>query len=53
MNTIMKIIALTVAMSLGALAAPASAAEKMLLKTPVAFGTHLPGLGTPIVRVAK
>ncbi|MGB0681549.1 MAG: TRAP transporter substrate-binding protein [Magnetovibrionaceae bacterium] len=27
--------------------------KKVLLKTPIAFGTHLPGLGTPIVRVAE
>ncbi|MCG8652013.1 MAG: hypothetical protein MI861_19385, partial [Pirellulales bacterium] len=31
----------------------AVAADKILFKTPVAFGTHLPGLGTPIVRVAE
>ncbi|MCH9809158.1 MAG: TRAP transporter substrate-binding protein [Alphaproteobacteria bacterium] len=30
-----------------------AADKKVLLKTPVAFGTHLPGLGTPIKRVAK
>lgn len=36
---------------LGAL--PAMAADKILLKTPVAFSTELPGLGTPIVRVAE
>ncbi len=34
-------------------AAPALAADKILLKTPVAFSTELPGLGTPIVRVAE
>ena len=33
--------------------AEAKSASKVLLKTPVAFGTHLPGLGTPIVRVSK
>jgi TRAP-type mannitol/chloroaromatic compound transport system substrate-binding protein len=32
-------------------AAPALA-DKVLLKTPIAFGSHLPSLGTPIVRVA-
>jgi len=53
MKTVLKISSLAVAMSLGSLSAPATAAEKILLKTPVAFGTHLPGLGTPIVRVAK
>ncbi|WP_293267625.1 TRAP transporter substrate-binding protein [Neptunomonas sp.] len=31
---------------------PAQAADKMLLKTPIAFGSHLPALGTPIVWVA-
>lgn len=37
-----------------ALAAPALAAnDKILLKTPVAFSTELPGLGTPIVRVSE
>ncbi len=34
-------------------AAPAFAAEKMLLKTPIAFSTALPGLGSPIPRVAE
>ena len=37
-----------------ALAAPVLAAnDKILLKTPVAFSTELPGLGTPIVRVSE
>ena len=34
-------------------AGPAIAADKILLKTPVAFSTELPGLGTPIVRVSE
>ncbi|WP_299639115.1 TRAP transporter substrate-binding protein [uncultured Ruegeria sp.] len=34
------------------LAAPAVAADKLLLKTPIAFSTELPGLGSPIPRVA-
>ncbi|MFD3191836.1 TRAP transporter substrate-binding protein [Sedimentitalea sp. HM32M-2] len=43
---------LTVAASL--MAAPAAmAADKMLLKTPIAFSTSLPGLGSPIPRVAE
>jgi len=43
---------LAVAASL--LAAPAAfAADKMLLKTPIAFSTALPGLGSPIPRVAE
>ncbi|WP_415883584.1 TRAP transporter substrate-binding protein [Neptuniibacter sp. QD29_5] len=32
--------------------APAQASDKLLLKTPIAFGSHLPALGTPIVWVA-
>jgi TRAP-type mannitol/chloroaromatic compound transport system substrate-binding protein len=41
-------------MALGAaiIAAPAVAADKLLLKTPIAFSTALPGLGSPIPRVA-
>jgi len=31
----------------------AAASDKLLLKTPIAFSTALPGLGTPIPRVAK
>lgn len=31
----------------------AIAADKLLLKTPIAFNTSLPGLGSPIPRVAK
>jgi TRAP-type mannitol/chloroaromatic compound transport system substrate-binding protein len=33
--------------------APAQAADKLLLKTPIAFGSHLPALGTPIVWVSE
>ena len=33
--------------------APAIAADKLLLKTPIAFGTHLPALGTPIKWVSE
>ncbi len=32
---------------------PSLAAQKMLLKTPIAFGTHLPALGTPIKWVSE
>ena len=43
---------LAVAASL--IAAPAAqAADKLLLKTPIAFSTALPGLGSPIPRVAE
>lgn len=45
--------AVAAVMTAAAFAGPALAADKILLKTPVAFGTHLPGLGTPIIRVAK
>ncbi|MEH6473014.1 MAG: TRAP transporter substrate-binding protein [Halopseudomonas sp.] len=36
-----------------AVTAPAMAAEKTLLKTPIAFGSHLPALGTPIKWVSE
>jgi TRAP-type mannitol/chloroaromatic compound transport system substrate-binding protein len=42
---------LAVAASL--IATPSLAADKLLLKTPIAFSTALPGLGTPIPRVAE
>lgn len=48
----MKKVATTLAVALLA-AGPALAADKILLKTPVAFSTELPGLGTPIVRVSE
>ncbi|RVT85731.1 TRAP transporter substrate-binding protein [Rhodobacteraceae bacterium CCMM004] len=35
------------------IAQPALAADKLLLKVPVAFSTELPSLGTPIPRVAE
>ena len=35
------------------IAAPAIAADKLLLKTPIAFGSHLPALGTPIKWVSE
>lgn len=44
----------TLAMVTSLAAAPAAmAADKMLLKTPIAFSTSLPGLGSPIPRVAE
>jgi TRAP-type mannitol/chloroaromatic compound transport system substrate-binding protein len=44
----------TLAVAASLLAAPAAmAADKMLLKTPIAFSTSLPGLGSPIPRVAE
>jgi TRAP-type mannitol/chloroaromatic compound transport system substrate-binding protein len=33
-------------------ATPAAMADKILLKTPVAFGSHLPALGTPILYIS-
>ena len=43
----------SVALAASVLAAPAVAADKLLLKTPIAFSTALPGLGSPIPRVAE
>ncbi len=42
-----------VAAALLAAAPLANAADKLLLKTPIAFSTALPGLGSPIPRVAE
>ena len=36
-----------------ALSSPAMAADRVLLKTPIAFGSHLPALGTPIKYVSE
>ena len=44
---------LAIAATLSLSAGLAQAADKTLLKTPVAFATNLPGLGTPIPRVAE
>ena len=44
---------LAIAATLSLSAGIAQAADKTLLKTPVAFATNLPGLGTPIPRVAE
>ena len=43
----------SVALAASVIAAPAVAADKLLLKTPIAFSTALPGLGSPIPRVAE
>ncbi len=43
----------SLAVAASVLAAPAIAADKLLLKTPIAFSTELPGLGSPIPRVAE
>lgn len=49
----MKRLCIALAATAMTVAAPMTlAADKMLLKTPVAFSTALPGLGTPIPRVA-
>ncbi|KZK90340.1 Monocarboxylate 2-oxoacid-binding periplasmic protein precursor [Pseudovibrio sp. Ad46] len=46
-------LALAASVAASVLAAPiANAADKLLLKTPIAFSTSLPGLGSPIPRVA-
>ena len=45
--------ALAAALSAAIVASSAGAADKLLLKTPIAFSTSLPGLGSPIPRVAE
>ncbi|MEM9341492.1 MAG: TRAP transporter substrate-binding protein [Pseudomonadota bacterium] len=49
----MKTLLTSAAVAASLLAAPAVAADKLLLKTPIAFSTALPGLGSPIPRVAE
>jgi len=50
----MKSIVTSLAVAATLMSATASfAADKILLKTPIAFSTALPGLGTPIPRVAE
>ncbi len=49
----MKSIVTSLALATALVAAPVFAGDKLLLKTPVAFSTELPGLGTPIPRVAE
>jgi TRAP-type mannitol/chloroaromatic compound transport system substrate-binding protein len=46
-------IGLAVFLLLGPEASPATAAEPVRLVTPIVYGTHLPGLGEPAVRLAK
>ncbi|MEH6578892.1 MAG: TRAP transporter substrate-binding protein [Amphritea sp.] len=41
------------ATAMGGVSATATAADKVLLKTPIAFGSHLPALGTPIKWVSE
>lgn len=49
----MKHVLSSLAVAAAVLTAPAAhAADKLLLKTPIAFSSQLPGLGTPIPRVA-
>ena len=49
----MKTTLTSLALAASLIAAPAVAADKLLLKTPIAFSTALPGLGSPIPRVAE
>lgn len=51
MNNVL--IGLAVALSASIAASATIAADKLLLKTPIAFSTSLPGLGSPIPRVAE
>ncbi|MBY4676028.1 TRAP transporter substrate-binding protein [Marinobacterium arenosum] len=55
MKKLAKTVLSTAIISAAALSvtAPANAADKILLKTPVAFGTNLPALGSPILWVAE
>ena len=48
----MKSTLTSIAMAAAVLASPSFAQDKLLLKTPIAFSTELPGLGSPIPRVA-
>ena len=50
---IMKKTLTSLAVAASLMAAPAVAKDKLLLKTPIAFSTELPGLGSPIPRVAE
>ncbi len=53
MKTIKSLlISAAVASAVATMAVPSVAADKVLLKTPIAFGTNLPALGTTIVWVA-
>ncbi len=49
----MKTTLTCLALAASLIAVPAVAADKLLLKTPIAFSTSLPGLGSPIPRVAE
>lgn len=42
-----------VSMTLALATTPALAADKVLLKTPTAFPTHLPAVGTPVTKLAQ
>ncbi|MEL6266863.1 MAG: TRAP transporter substrate-binding protein [Pseudomonadota bacterium] len=53
MKKTLTCLALAASMLTSPLATPAVAADKLLLKTPIAFSTALPGLGSPIPRVAE
>ena len=50
--TIKRSLSLAVA-GLALAAAPAAHADKILLKTPIAFGSHLPALGSPIIFISE
>ncbi|WP_036231165.1 TRAP transporter substrate-binding protein [Marinobacterium jannaschii] len=45
--------AAVISAAVAGVSAPAQAADKLLLKTPIAFGSHLPALGTPIKWVSE
>ena len=49
----MKKIAVILQIALAAFFAPAAYADRLLLKTPVAFASHLPALGSPIKFISE
>ena len=49
----MKKIAIILQIALAAFFAPAAFADRVLLKTPVTFDAHLPGLGSPIKFISE
>ncbi len=53
MKSLSKKVLVTSVLASAVVASPSYAGDKLLLKTPVAFGTHLPALGTPIKWVSE
>lgn len=53
MKTTLKRLALATTLALAATVSATAGAKPVLLKTPIAFGSNLPALGTPIVWVSE